>query len=327
MTKTRNLLTAGLLGAGLLALTACGGTAASTSNSADAGETRKINVTVAPVVDTSPVYLAQQQGLFKKKNLEVTISVAPTAGARIPALVSGAAQFGLVGSADVLQAASAGIPLRAVGTTSVTTKDPARDTGKVFVAADSDVKDPADLNGRAVAVGGLGGGGELSLRAALDEAGADSSKVKFLEVPFDSMLNSLETGQVDAISTVAPFTDAAKASGAREIMSPGALAVPGATQQILVTTQDYLGKDPEAAKDFVDAMAEATEYAAENPQAVRKILPTFSKTPQKVADTMQLPVFDPDLTVERVRIWSDLMLRYGFVKKEVNVDELVAEVR
>ncbi|WP_166879975.1 ABC transporter substrate-binding protein [Salinibacterium sp. ZJ450] len=324
MKNVPKLVSIGLLTVGLAAVTGCA-TSPSAEPAQAQSEVTKVAVIVSSLVDTSPVYIAQEQGLFEERGLEVTINVAPTPGARIPALVSGAAQFGLVGTADVLQAFSAGVDIRAVGTTTVTTDDEQEDTGKVYVPADSGVKKPADLIGRTIAVGGLGGGGELSLRAALDMAGADSQQVKFLEVPFDSMLNALETGQVDAISSVAPFTGAAEASGARFLMSPGAIALPGAAQQLVVTTGKFISENQDAVKKFRDAVAEATEFAAKNPDAVRKILPTFSKTPKELADTMQLPVFDPNLTPEIVKTWSDLMFEYKFIDTELDVATLVEE--
>ena len=321
MKNLRKTTVAGALGALVLAMTACGGNAASDS----AGAPHKVTVTVSPIVDVAPLYLAQQQGYFKEKNLEVTINVAPTSGARIPSLVSGSAQFALIGTADMLQAVSAGVPLRAVGVTTVTTNVPADDTGKVYVKGASTIKNPADLNGHTIAVGSLGGGGELSLRAALDQSGADSSKIKFLEMPLDSMPNALQNGQVDAISSIAPFTAAAEASGARYLMSPGATSTPGAAQEPVVATQAYLSQDPNTAKDFVAALAKGTDYAAQHPEAVRKVLPTFSKTPQALADTMQLPVFQSHLTKDQVAVWADLMLKYGFIKQKINLDEVVPQ--
>ncbi|MDI2099230.1 ABC transporter substrate-binding protein [Ruicaihuangia caeni] len=316
---------AGLIVAGLFTATACAqGPADTPAGPDDPAEVRSVKVIVSTIVDTSPVFIAEDRGLFEERGLDVEITAAPNPGARIPSLVSGAAAFTMVGTADVVQAASAGIQLRVTGQTAQTTDDPQQDTGKVYVAADSDIKTAADLNGRTVAVGGLGGGGELSLRAALDMEGADSNQIKFLEVPFDSMVNALETGQVDAISGVSPFTIAAEEAGARWLMSPGATAMPGASQQLVVTTEEYLSANQETVDLFMDALNEAIEYAGENPDAVRDILPKFSKTPAELAQKMVLPVYTPDVTAEKIKKWSDLMFEYGFIKNEIDVDTLLA---
>ncbi len=311
-------------GIAALALTASACSPAQNPSAASAeGGTSTITVVVSPLVDAAPLYLGIDKGFFSKRGLEVKVSVAPTPGARIPSLVSGASQFGLIGTADMLQGVSAGVPLRAVTTTTITTSDPVQDTGKVYVAPGSSITKPSDLNGKTVGVGSLGGGGELSLRAALEKAGADDKQVKFLEVPLDSMLNAVKTGQVDAISSISPFTGAAEAGGAKYLMSPGAIATAGAAQTTVITTESYLQNNSKAAKAFIEGLNEGTTYAAENPQAVRDTLPTYSKTPKDVAAKMQLPVFKADLNRDRIRIWSDLMFKYGFVKNEISLDALV----
>jgi NitT/TauT family transport system substrate-binding protein len=323
MKKTRKLLVTGVALIGLFGMTACSQAPVASGDPGSDSKSRDVNVIVSTIVDSSPVYIAEERGFFKDAGLNVTIAAAPTPGARIPSLVSGAADFALVGTADVVQAASAGVDLRATGQSTQTTQTPAKDTGKVYVAAGSDITKAADLNGRVVAVGGLGGGGELSLRAALDIAGADSTKIKFLEVPFDSMLNTLTTGQVDAISAVAPFTIAAEEAGAKWLMSPGAVAMPGAAQQLIVSTGKYLDGNAETAKLFMEAINKAITLAADEPDVVREILPKFSKTPAALAEKMDLPEFNPELTEKKLRMWSDLMFKYEFVKNELDVAKLM----
>jgi NitT/TauT family transport system substrate-binding protein len=149
--------------------------------------------------------------------------------------------------------------------------------------------------------------------------------VKFIEVPFDSMVATLESGRVDAISTVVPFTDAAEASGAKALISPGAVAVPGAAQQTVVTTAKFADANPQVVKAFMDALNEATKFAAANPDAVRKIVPTYTKTPPEIAAKMQLPLYDPAFSVKRLDIWAQLMEKYKFVKNEIDLQKLVGE--
>ncbi|MCG2622981.1 ABC transporter substrate-binding protein [Arthrobacter sp. I2-34] len=304
------------------------GTACSAGTTSAAGiksedGTTAVTVSLPPIVDTAPVYIALEKGLFKKHGLDVKVAATPSMAASIPAVVSGASQFGILGAVDVMQASAAGLPLKMIGNTTVTTDKPLESPEKVYVAKDSSIKAPTDLNGKTIAVSGLGGAGELSLRAALDKSGADSDKIKFLEVPLDSMLDSLKRGQVDAINTISPFTNAAEKSGARYLFSAGAEAVPNALQFVLTTSAKFMEQNPKTVEDFRAALDEATTYAAENPDAVRKILPTFSGTPKELAEVMQLPVFSTDFSVKRARIWSDLMTDYGFVKGNIDINSLV----
>ncbi|MFE4542322.1 ABC transporter substrate-binding protein [Arthrobacter sp. NPDC056727] len=323
MTPIYRIAAAGAVALALAATgTACSPAGAKPATTSADGTT-SLTVTLAPIVDAAPLYMAQEKGLFKKHGLDVKITPAPTMGASIPALVSGAAQIGVLANVDAMQASAAGIPLRLFGATTVTTDKPAQDTGKVYVAKNSPIRELSDLNGKTIGVSGLGGAGELSLRVALDKSGLDSSRIKFLEVPLDSMLNSLERGQVDAINTISPFTNGAEAAGARYILSPGAVAVPHALQFVLATTEQFLSGNRTTVEKFKAAVDEATAYAAKNPDAVRALLPSFSGTPKDLAAVMQLPEFNSDFTADRARIWSELITKYGFVKGKIDVDTLV----
>ncbi|WP_159709014.1 ABC transporter substrate-binding protein [Arthrobacter sp. 18067] len=326
MINIQRTATAGAIAAALaLTGTACSPATGSSPSDASADGMTRVSVTLAPIPDSAPLYIAVEQGIFKKHGLEVTITPAPTMGASIPALVSGAAQIGVLANVDAMQASAAGIPLRLFGTTTVTTDKPAQDPGKVYVGKDSGIKQLSDLTGKTIGVSGLGGAGELSLRVALDKSGLDSNQVKFLEVPLDSMLNSLERGQVDAINTISPFTNAAEAAGARYILSPGAVAVPNALQFVMATTDQYIGTNRAVVDKFKAAVDEATAVAAKNPDAVRSILPNYSGTPKELAAVMQLPEFNSDFTKDRARIWSELIAKYGFVKGTIDVDTLIVQ--
>lgn len=282
-----------------------------------------LTIMTPPLTSSAPLHLAVQKGMFEDAGLNVTLTPALTPSATVPALTAGTANMASMGTADVLQAVAGGIPLRAIASAATTGDEP--DAGRVFAAANGDIDSVADLEGKTVAVGGLGGGGEASLRAALENEGLDSATVKFVEVPFDSMLASLDRGSVDAISTVEPFTTIALESGAKDLLSPGPVAVAGGPLSLIVVTEEFLAAHGPLLERFAKVLDEATEYAAENEDEIRALLPTYSQTPPEMADKMILPVFQPGVTADSVRIWFDVMADYGFLKGEVDVDELVAE--
>lgn len=306
-----------------IGLAGCGSADKTTGGSAASTQTAVVKAIIAPTVDVAPLYLGTEQGIFAKHGIELKISLSPTPGGRVPALISGAADVGFIGTADVIQAVSAGVPLKFIGLTTVTTTDPAKDTGKVYVAADSAIKTPADLNGKTVAVGALKGGGELSLRAALDKTGADSKSMKFVELPLDSMYPALKSGRVDAISEIAPFTNVVEKQGARYLLSPGAEATANAVQTGVIANQSYLDKNGAVAKRLLEALTEAVDYAAKNPDEVRRILPTYSKTPKDLAAEMTLPVYTSDLTVDRLDVWVKLMTDYKFISTPVQAKSMM----
>ncbi|MDT2009775.1 ABC transporter substrate-binding protein [Rhodococcus opacus] len=310
--------------AGMIALTLVSTVSCSSSN-ADSRTDGLLDVTVGqlPIVDSVPFTFAVDKGFFREEGLNATPDVT-NAGAMITNLVNGSDQFALGETAIVVQAFDKGLPVRIIGGVTKSTDIPAEDTGVVLVAKNSAVKTPADLNGKTVAVGALEGSGELSLRAALDKAGADSAGVKFLEMPLADMTDALSKGRVDAISTISPFDTAALAEGATRLMSPGAEAVPGGMQLTVATSATFEKEHPEAVQGFVRALNKGIEYAATHPDEVRAALPKISPIPAELIPAMRLPVFDATDPHAALRLWTGLMEQYTFVSGPVDIDELMS---
>ncbi|MDF3307055.1 ABC transporter substrate-binding protein [Rhodococcus sp. T2V] len=315
----RHAVIAGLVTLALVSTASC------SSSNTQSRTDGLLDVTVGqlPIVDSVPFTFAVDKGFFREEGINATADFT-NAGAMITNLVNGSDQFALGETAIVIQAFDKGLPLRIVGGVTKSTDLPAEDTGVVLVAENSAVKTPADLTGRTVAVGALKGSGELSLRAALDKAGADSHQVKFLEMPLSDMTDALAKGHVDAISTISPFDTAALAQGATRLMSPGAEAVPGGMQLTVATSQKFEQENPEAVQGFVRALNRGIEYAAAHPDEVRAVLPTISPVPAELIPAMRLPVFDAGAPRAALTLWTGLMEQYQFVSGDVDVDELMS---
>ena len=304
-----------------LALAACGGPTAGAEPKSSGPVTVKVGQ--MPIVDSVGFKFAVDKGYFKAEGIEAKADFT-NAGAMVTNLVNGSNQFVLGETAILVQAFDKGLPVRIIGVATKTTDQPTEDTGTVLIAKNSPVKTAADLNGRTVAVGALKGGGEISLRAALDKAGADSTKVKFIEMPLPDMTAALTSGRVDAISTISPFDQAALSEGATRLMSPGAEAAPHAMQVAVATTAKFEKEHPNAVKGFLRALAKGTEYAAANPDEVRKVLPQVSPVPPELIAKMKLPVFDTSNPRPSLEVWTRLMEKYNFVSKPVDVDKLAS---
>ena len=315
----RHVVIAGVIALALVSTASC------SSSTADSRTDGLLDVTVGqlPIVDSVPFKFAVDKGYFREEGINATADFT-NAGAMITNLVNGSDEFALGETAIVVQAFDKGLPVRIVGGVTKSTDVPAADTGVVLVGKDSAVSAPADLNGKTVAVGALKGSGELSLRAALDKAGADSSQVQFLEMPLSDMTDALAKGHVAAISTISPFDTAALAQGATRLMSPGAEAVPGGMQLTVATSATFEKEHPEAVQGFVRALNRGIEYAAAHPDEVRAVLPEISPVPAELISAMRLPVFDAGDPRAALALWTGLMEQYEFVSGEIDVDKLTS---
>jgi len=325
-----------------VALAACGGgtpsatpadapTVAATGSPATQDPTgtsaTTLNVSLIPIIDVAPLYLAIDKGWFAAEELTVEPQIVQTGAATAAAVVSGEAQIGFAAIAPLLQAQVQGLPLQLVAPSiSSLPAEPPDPNGNnpVVVRSDSDIQTAADLNGRTVAVNALEAVAELIVRASADRLGADSSTLEFVAIPFPEMLPALEAGRVDAVALVPPFYEAALQAGHRAAFFSypydDDARFPLAAW---FSSNDIIDSNPDAVERFARVMREANAYAQEHPDEVRAIVPTYTQIPPEVAQNIFLPEFDAELDVPAIEREAELMVEYGFVDEQPDVAALV----
>jgi ABC-type amino acid transport substrate-binding protein len=75
------------------------------------------------------------------------------------------------------------------------------------VAKNSPIRSAKDLNGKIIAVPGLGTNAEYAVHEWLDLNGADTASVKFIELAYAAMPAALEAGRIDAAHVAEPFIE------------------------------------------------------------------------------------------------------------------------
>jgi NitT/TauT family transport system substrate-binding protein len=118
--KRRTMVAALIAVAAGAGLTACGSSSSSGDSSAGAGsgtaKQKTYSITVAdpsPIVDFAPLYIAQQQGLFKKEGVDVKILTGPVTNT-VSFVVSGQADLAMFTPAVALQTAAKGEDVKAI---------------------------------------------------------------------------------------------------------------------------------------------------------------------------------------------------------------------
>lgn len=323
----RRLLAATAAVALATTLAACGGGGSSGGSSGGtAGEqgVRQLKVGVIPIVDVAPIYLGQEQGFFKNRNISLELVQETGGAAAVPGVVAGDFQFSFGNVTSVLLAASQNLPLRIVAEGNSSTGDPATDFSAVVVKGDSPIQSAADLAGKTVSVNNLKNIGEVTIRKAVEDAGGDSSTIKFVELPFPDMPAAVAKGDVDAAWVVEPFVTVATSQGARKVVANFAEAVPDLTVASYFTTAQRIKEDPKLVDDFRAAIQQSLKYAQDNPDEVRRIITTYTKITPDVAAKMALPAFPQDVNVASLTTVAELMNKYGITDKTVDVKPLLA---
>jgi NitT/TauT family transport system substrate-binding protein len=322
----------GLIGALLCALAllgaACGGGAddeGGGSSSGAAAEPVTLKVGVIPIADVAPLYVGMEQGFFEEEKLTIEPKLAEGGAAIVPAVMSGDDDIGFSNVTSLVIAASKTLPVQIVSQGVRAGKGEEDAFDGLFVPKDSDIREVEDLAGKTISVNNLNNVGPLTISNALEKAGVDPKSVKFLEVPFPDAVAALKAKRVDAIWVVEPFRSQAAGEGNRLVMTPFEEAAPNYTVASYFTSKQYIEKNPEVVARFVRAMNKSLDYAQEHPDAVREVVPTYTKIPETAVKDMILPTFGSELDEEDVQLTIDLSDKYGYIEEKPAIEELIYE--
>ncbi|NYH55184.1 NitT/TauT family transport system substrate-binding protein [Nocardiopsis arvandica] len=313
----RRQLTALLGIAVLVPATACGG--------AEEGEgdgLRQVTAGAIPIVDVAPLHLGVEQGFFSDRGIDLEIQPGSGGAAAIPGVISGNFEFAFGNVVSVMVARDQGLPLKIFSNGVASNGEQGADFSAVFVLDDSPVQDAADLEGMTVAANNLKNIGDTTVRQSVRKAGGDPSSVEFVEMGLPDMVPALENEQVDAIWLVEPFTTMATEAGHREIASNLVDTHPDLTVAAYFTSERMLDQDPELIADVEAALRESLAYAQDNPDEVRRIVPTYTEIDQALLDQLRLPRWPAEVDKESVGVLADLMLQDGLIESEADLEAL-----
>jgi len=125
---------------------------------------------------------------------------------------------------------------------------------------------------------------------------------------------------------VEPFVTAGLAAGLRAVAYNFEAAAPEFPIGTYFTTEDFAAENPEALESFRSVIDRATEYATENPDAVREIVLEYTQIPPAAAEQMALPNLVTSLDEEKVELLGELMVRYGLADEVPDLAAIFGDV-
>lgn len=153
---------------------------------------RKFRIAIPSVViDFAPLWIAREKGIFKEEKLDVEVTFIQGNIRGVQSLIAGEVQAGISGMAGPISAKAAGEDVIVVGV-------PMNRLDYTFVSRQP-IKRAADLQGKKIGIGSIGGSDEVATRIALEHLGADPNSVTRVQVGGSAeRLAALRAGSVDA---------------------------------------------------------------------------------------------------------------------------------
>ena len=205
---------------------------------------------------TTPLYLAQEQGLFAKYGLDPKIVLVRAAATLVATLVSGEMDVGYTGGTSVLGAAGQGSYLKILSSISSTLTH--------TLVAHPSIKRAEELRGKRFGIQNPGGTTWINTVLALEFVGLEPKRDNINLLPIgDSVLvgQALEAGRVDAAVLDGALVRRLRSKGFAIIAELQPAKIPMLSQAIVVSPE-FLQKRGEIAEKLLMTLVESLAYSA-----------------------------------------------------------------
>ena len=257
-----------------------GGAAALTATGARAQGRTAVGISQALLIaNYTPVYLAQQRGLFAKQGLDVDISTAGGIATVVPIVLSKRAQFALSGSAPSVNATLEGGPMKCIANIAGGT------ALLVLARPGTKVTSLDDFKGKTIATLRFPSNTNTTPKYALSKLGnidIAASNTNFLELPPGAQAQAVKDGRADVAVVFEWDASIGVTQFGLEVVYAFTDAIGPNASSTIFATQDFLDANANTAQRLLNAIAESMKIIHTEPGAYEKASETsFPQVPKE----------------------------------------------
>lgn len=311
----------------LVVASACGGASGGEEFASDT-----IKVGVFPSFNAIASYHEDVKKSLEDDGLKVEFVTVATPADAAPQLIGGKLQFALMDMTTPLVAASQGTKFSMVapGADGTPLDDDGWSTANIWVAQDSDVTSVKDLTDRKFGVPAINSQIWLDIRTAVDEAGGDSSQIKWVETGRTGV-EQVKGGNVDATTSAEPSGTAnAKDPELRHLA--GYQSAGGNLGYAFVTTQQFAEGNTDLVAKFQDAILAGNKafnaLGVEEKAALGQTI--MPDAPIELLEAARYPVFKEEpVSEEDIAAGIERMEKYGMLdgSNAPSAEDMIVESR
>jgi NitT/TauT family transport system substrate-binding protein len=287
----------------------------------------KLQVGTIPIGDLSPFFIAQERGFFKEAGLDIN-TIPMAGGAAIqPALASGALNIGWSNVVSTFQGHLEGFDYRFI-TNGAIAKRGTNEVFGVLVAVDSPLKSAKDLAGKTIATNTLSNITQAVGQHWIDQNGGDSSKSKWVEIPFPQMEPALVQKHIDAFVAVEPWVTVPSQVNqkARVLGYPVGGIAPRFMIASFFSSEAWIQKNGDAVKAFVAGWNRGIDAHNANLEEARATIAKFVKLSPDVLKLVTLSAFEKKILESDLQPMMDVALRYKLIAKKFPPRDLISKL-
>jgi NitT/TauT family transport system substrate-binding protein len=289
-------------------------------------EPDKLRVSIIPINDVAPLFVAINNGYFREEGLQLEISSSAGGAVTIPGLIAGSFDIAYSNIVSALIARDRGLDVKVIAP-GTQIGDPLTDTTPLIVDHDSKIRTGADLEGKNVAVNTRNNVIWLYTRAWIKATGGNPDRVNYKEVPFPQMEDALRQKRVDAAMFPAPFSVLALKQGLVEIGKPYTQVQPGVYNGQYLATGKLVSEKPDLINRFARALRRGAEWFNANQKSdlLLKIIADYSKTDENVLKSLPALQTAPlHENLDQIRKTMSFMIEHKLIEKPIDLSPAIA---
>jgi NitT/TauT family transport system substrate-binding protein len=264
--------------------------------------TGSLKIAVLPIIDTLPMFIAQQEGLFAKHGVDVEFVPVASAPERDQLLAAGGADGTINETLAVMLFNKEKVQMQVV----LYALRPTASNGHFFIlaSAQSGIDTLNELKGVEIGVS-QGTVIEYVTERLLQAEGFTSDEIKTVAVPkIPDRMALLASGELSA--GVMPDPLASLVVGQGGVVVTDDSSHPEYGFSVISFRKDVIDENPEAVKSFLAAIEESTELLNAEPAKYRNVLSEQKLVPPPLLDSYQAPAF-PTASIPTVEEWNDAL--------------------
>lgn len=287
------------------------------------GKEHKLRIGVLSTVDSVPLYIANDDGLYEEYGLDVELVPFSSASDQSKALEAG--EIDVVMTDMIVQSllTKGGCPIKtvmlAVG------EKPTEGQFMVVASPNSNYEAGGSIEGGKIAIS-EGTMIEFLMDSYCEELGIDENKIKKVTVPSIALRVEmvLEGKDVDMALLPEPLGEYALKQGCKCMIDDTILDV-NLSQTVIAFRADYIQKHSNNIEKFVSAYSEAVDSLNNSPEKYRERVLKIANVPEGIEDDYVVTVFSKNTLpeeelVSRIENW---MVDNQLLDKAYSYEELV----
>jgi len=261
-----------------------------------------LKIAVLPIIDTLPMYVAQQEGLFEKHGVQVEFIPVASAPERDQLIAAGGADGTINETLAVMLFNKKSVQMQVVRYA----LRPTPSNGHFFIlaSAQSGIETFNELKGIEIGVS-QGTVIEYVTDRLLQAQGFTSEEIQTIAVPkLPDRMALLASGELQAGVMPDPLASLVVSQGGVVVADDSSHPEYGFS--VISFRKDVIDANPQAVKSFLAAIEDATTLLNSDPAKYKNVLSEQKLVPQPLLANYQLPVF-PGAGVPTENEWNDAL--------------------